>query len=69
MDAFFELIKSMPTPFDFITIVGMFAIFCGAFFMCYSAFLNYTLKRDMLKRGMSAEEIERVVNAGAKGPG
>ena len=68
MDAFFELIKSMPIPFNFITIVGMLAILCGAIYLCYTAYLNYALKREMLNKGMSVEDIERVINTGRKSP-
>lgn len=69
MDAFFELIKSMPIPFNFITIVGLLAILCGAIYLCYTAYLNYALKREMLNKGMSVGDIERVMNAGKNSPG
>ena len=68
MNAFFELIKSMPIPFNFITIVGMLAILCGVIYLCYTAYLNYALKREMLNKEMSAEDIERVINAGKHNP-
>lgn len=69
MDAFFELIKSMPIPFNFITIVGLLAILCGVIYLCYTAYLNYALKREMLNKGMSVEDIERVMHAGKNSPG
>ena len=64
MNTFFESIMTLPTPFNFVAIVGMFAIFCGISYACYTAYLNNALKREMLNKGMSAEDIERVINAG-----
>jgi hypothetical protein len=58
----------MPTPFNFITVVGMLAIICGVIYLCYTAYLNYALKRDMLNKEMSAGDIERVMNAGKHSP-
>lgn len=68
MEKFFDVLKTMPIPFNFITIVGIFAIVFGVFYLCYTAYLNNALKRDMLNKGMSAEEIERVLNAGKSMP-
>jgi hypothetical protein len=68
MDAFLKLIQSMPIPFNFVAIVGMLAIFCGVVYACYTAYLNTALKREMLDKGMSAGDIERVINAGKNSP-
>ena len=64
MGAFFEYLRSLPTPFSFAAVVVIFAIFCGVIHTCYTAYLNTSLKREMLSKGMSAEDIERVMNAG-----
>jgi hypothetical protein len=68
MEAFFEYLKTMPIPFNFVAIVGMFAILCGVIYACYTAYLNNALKREMLNKGMSAGDIERVINAGKNSP-
>ena len=47
-----------------IPIVGIIAHFWHETVVVRS---NNELKRDMLERGMSAQEIERVINAGASG--
>lgn len=64
MDAFFSFLDGLGSPFNFVCMVSLFAIACGLIYVCYSAYLNYVLKRDMLRKDMSAEDIERVINAG-----
>lgn len=68
MEAFFEYMKTMPIPFNFVAVLGIFGILCGIIYACYAAYLNYSLKREMLNKGMSAEDIERVINAGKDSP-
>jgi hypothetical protein len=46
---------------------GMFAIVMGCWEKIRRAELSAGLKRDMLNRGMSAEEIRTVLEAGTKG--
>ena len=68
MEAFFEYMKTIPIPFNFAAILGIFGISCGIIYACYAAYLNYALKREMLNKGMSAEDIEIVINAGKNSP-
>ncbi len=65
METFVKFLTGMPIPFNFVAIVGMFAILCGVIYACYTAYLDNALKREMLDKGMSAEEIEKVMNAGS----
>ncbi len=64
METLIEDLMALPTPFNFVAVVGMFAILCGLIYACYTAYLSNALKREMLSKGMSAEDIERVINAG-----
>ena len=67
METFFGYLVSLPVPFNFVGIVSVIAIVCGLIYACYTAYLNNALKREMLNKGMSAEDIERVINAGKRG--
>lgn len=65
MDAFFDYIRTIPFPF---VVVG-FVVVVGLITHCvhdyYKTRLNNELKQSMLERGMSAQDIEQVMNAGS----
>jgi hypothetical protein len=69
----FELLSRM-SPSEFIGLVavvggmlcGVVAIVTGVGLEFRRASLAFTLKKDMLERGMTAEEIQIVMEAGAK---
>ena len=70
MSQLFELIQGLHTPFNMVaTICLIFAVASvfGAFFkqlrkfVCHRQEIDF--KREMVDRGMSAEEIEQVVRA------
>jgi len=68
MEAFFSFLEELGAPFSVICIIALFVILCALIYRCYTAYLNYVLKRDMLNKDMSAEDIERVINAGQGTP-
>ena len=68
METLVDLLKTLPTPFNFVAILGIFAILCGSIYACYTSYLTISLKREMLNKGMSAKDIERVMNAGKQSP-
>ena len=68
METFIGYLTSLPTPFNFVCILGVIAIVCGLIYACYTAYLNNALKREMVNKGMSAQDIERVINAGTSDP-
>ena len=70
MSQLFELIKNLPTPFNMVaTICLIFAVSSviasvvkqARKFVCHRQEIEF--KREMLDRGMTAEEIESVVQA------
>ena len=70
MNQLFELIQGLPTPFNMVaTICLIFAVSSVIAsvvkqvrkFICHRQEIEF--KREMLDRGMSAEEIESVVQA------
>jgi hypothetical protein len=73
MSEFFHSILSMPSPFNMVVMVVL--ISCSAAvvkfvameirrFGCHRQDIDF--KREMVERGLSAEEIERVLAAGPK---
>ena len=71
MGDFFESIVSIPAPFNMIVLIVL--IGCGAGvigsitkqirkYACHRQELEF--KRELIDRGMSADEVERVVQAG-----
>ena len=73
MSPFLDLIKDLPTPFNMVaTICLIFAVasVIGSVvkqsrkFICHRQEIEF--KREMLDRGMTAEEIEQVVEAKPK---
>ena len=64
MDAFFDYIRTIPFPFVVMGFLVVFVIVCALIHECYKTRLNNELKCKMLDRGMSAQEIEQVMNAG-----
>ena len=71
MSELFHSITSMQTPFNMIVLVvliGSAATILTSAFSEVRKYLSHRqdveLKRDLLERGMSAEEIELVVRAG-----
>lgn len=50
----------------FVFMIPISAIICSFWYKISKITSNNELKRDMLEKGMSAEEIERVLNAGTK---
>jgi len=64
MDEFFDYIRTVPFPF---VVVGFVVIVCSVIHCMrdyYKTRLSTELKQNMLDRGMSAQEIEQVINAG-----
>ncbi|MFC1760793.1 hypothetical protein ACFL6U_01780 [Planctomycetota bacterium] len=68
MEAFFAFLNQLGFPFNFVIIGALFAGLGILIYGCYTAYLNYALKRDMVNKDMSAEEIERVISAGKDKP-
>ena len=68
MEAFFNILKDFDGPFSFVVIISLFSIIGILIYTCYTAYLDFALKRDMVHKGMSAEDIERVINAGKDKP-
>jgi len=64
MEEFFDYIRIVPFPF---IVMGFMVIACLVIHCVhdyYKTRLNNELKQTMLDRGMSAQEIELVMNAG-----
>ncbi|MBL9163937.1 MAG: hypothetical protein JNL18_14490 [Planctomycetaceae bacterium] len=70
MISLLQSIISIPVPFNMVTIAvlaGSTAGICGSLFMqirkfaCHRAELNF--KRDLLDRGLTADEVEQIVQA------
>jgi hypothetical protein len=73
MASFFESIMSIPAPFNMIVAIVLIGSVAGVIITIAKNIRQYhchheelELKREMLERGMSAEEIEQVIRA--KGP-
>jgi hypothetical protein len=65
-----DLIREVPTPFNMIVLIALIASVSGIIvaiakgiqhYLCLRQELDF--KREMIDRGMSAEEIERLVKA------
>ena len=72
MGSVFESIVSMPVPFNMIVMVVLIGAVAGAIKLIATQVRMYgchrqdtEFKRDMVDRGMSAEEIERILAAGS----
>jgi len=74
MSSFFDGIGALPTPFDmivYIVLIGSVAGVIGTIaaevrkYFCHRDEME--LKREMLDRGMEAEDIDRVMQANADG--
>jgi hypothetical protein len=67
---FFRLITEMPSPFNMVVLVVLFAT-VGTVIKAIAKYIRQyashrqelALKREMLERGMSAGEIEQVIRA------
>jgi hypothetical protein len=76
MSAIFESIMSMPAPFNMIVMIVLIGAVAGAVklvateirrFGCHRQEIDF--KREMVERGLSAEEIERILAAGSSAGG
>jgi hypothetical protein len=65
-----DLIRDVPTPFNMIVLIALIASVSGIIvgiakgiqhYLCLRQELDF--KREMIDRGMSADEIERIVKA------
>lgn len=70
MSQFVQLIRDMGTPFNMIVMICLIFAFSSVIgvivdqvrkYLCHRQDLDF--KREMLDRGMSAEEIDRVIRA------
>jgi hypothetical protein len=68
----FDAITEIPMPLfvfgSFLVLILIFMIFCGVL-LVYKHIQNRSLnnlKQSMLDKGMSAQDIEQVLNAGVK---
>ena len=67
MDAFFDYIRTVPFPFVVVGFVVVVGLITHSIHDYHKTRLNNELKQSMLERGMSAQDIERVMNAGNDG--
>ena len=70
MSAFFESIAALPVPFNMVVLIVLIGSVAGVIgtiakevrkYVCHRSELD--LKREMLERGLSSQEIERVMGA------
>ncbi len=75
MSSFIELMRSVPTPFNMVVYIVLICSVSGVLtsifkqirkFACHRQEMDF--KRELLDRGMSVEEIERVVATHSEGP-
>lgn len=75
MSSFIELMRSVPTPFNMVVYIVLIVSGSGVLtsifkqirkFACHRQEMDF--KRELLDRGMSVEEIERVVATHSEGP-
>lgn len=74
MDGFFDLFKgivSIPTPFNMVVMVVLIVFTAGIFTSLFKQIRKYAchrqdveLKRELVERGLSVDEIERILAAG-----
>ncbi len=64
----FTFLEKLGFPFNFTIIIILFFGLGILIYACYTAYLNHVLKRDMIEKGMSAEDIGRVINASKDKP-
>jgi hypothetical protein len=73
MDSIFELFKgilSIPAPFNMIVVIVLICCTTGVITSLFKQIRKYSsyrhdvyLKRELVERGLSVEEIERIVSA------
>ena len=71
MSQLFQLIQGIDEPFNMLVILGLFVAVCCVIATIADQIRKYVchrqeieLKREMLDRGMSAEEINTIIKAG-----
>ena len=68
MEAFFDFFNTVPCPFNIFGFLVMVVIVCALIHHCYTAYLDHVLKREMLSKDLTAEDIERIINSGKGKP-
>lgn len=69
MNSFFDLIRGIPTPFNMVVLIVLFSVLAGVLTTIIKQVRKYLalryeldFKRELLDRGLSIEEIERLAS-------
>lgn len=70
MSAFFELIRSVPAPFNMVVLIVLFVTLGGIISSAFKEIRKYAchrqemeFKRELLDRGLTIDEVEQLVRA------